>query len=46
MLNISALLCVLNFKAVFSMQVLAYEAGRKGKIRVNTISAGILFTKN
>lgn len=25
-------------------QVLAFEAGRKHKIRVNTISAGILFT--
>ena len=27
-------------QAFFSVQVLAYEAGRKGKIRVNTISAG------
>jgi hypothetical protein len=27
----------------FSFQILAYEAGQKGKIRVNTISAGTLF---
>ena len=30
-------------QAFFSVQVLAYEAGRKGKIRVNTISAGNCF---
>ena len=28
----------------FPIQVLAYEAGRKGKIRVNTISAGNFFS--
>lgn len=27
-------------------QVLAFEAGHKGKIRVNTISAGIFFKRN
>lgn len=35
----SCSIAVMHYHVVF-MQVLAFEAGRKGKIRVNTISAG------